>query len=89
MYARVKPETVSIVHHTGCARVDAGYTTALFSSGESVMKKFAIGLLSAAALATTILLVRQQKEDTELPRLIPAGETQSTISLERIRELGL
>ena len=54
------------------------------------MKRFAIGLLSAAAVATTILLVRQQKEeDTNPPRPIPAGETQSTISLERIRELGL
>ena len=55
------------------------------------MKNFAIGLLSAAALATTILLVRQQKEvGHREQRLIPAGETQpATISLERIRELGL
>ena len=53
------------------------------------MKNFAIGLLSAAAVATTILLVRQQKVDTKLPSLIPAGETQAPISLERIRELGL
>ena len=56
------------------------------------MKKFAIGLLSAAALATTILLVRQQKEveAAKDPKLIPAGESQpTTISLERIRELGL
>ena len=54
------------------------------------MKRFAIGLLSAAAVATTILLVRQQKEeDTKLPRLVPAGETQAPISLEHIRELGL
>jgi hypothetical protein len=55
------------------------------------MRTFAIGLLSAAALATTILLVRQQKElELRGPRLIPAGETQPTqISLERIRELGL
>ena len=56
------------------------------------MKKFALGLLSAAALATTILLVRQQKEVAPLreSRLVPAGETQpTTISLERIRELGL
>jgi hypothetical protein len=57
------------------------------------MKKFAIGMLSAAALATTILLVRQQKvvvmEDKD-PGLVPAGEsTPATISLERIRELGL
>jgi len=56
-----------------------------------VMKNFAIGLLSAAALATTILLVRQQKEvEPRDTRLIHAGETQpTTISLERIRELGL
>lgn len=54
------------------------------------MKHFAIGLVTAAAVATTILLVRQQKEeDSKLPRLVPAGETQTPISLERIRELGL
>lgn len=55
------------------------------------MKNFAIGLLGAAALATTILLVRQQKEiESRQTRLVPAGETQpSTLSLQRIRELGL
>lgn len=55
------------------------------------MKKFAIGLLGAAALATTVLLVRQQKEvEPREAGLIPAGETQpAEISLERIRELGL
>jgi len=55
------------------------------------MRNFAIGLLGAAALATTILLVRQQKEvDLKLPRLISSGEAQATpISLDRIRELGL
>jgi len=56
------------------------------------MKKFTLGLLSAAAIATTILLVRQQKEvvSPKDPRLVPAGETQPTdFSLERIREAGL
>ena len=55
------------------------------------MKKFTLGLLSAAAVATTILLVRQQREvETKDPRPVPAGETQPTnLSLERIRELGL
>lgn len=55
------------------------------------MKNFAIGLLGAAAVATTILLVRQQKDvEPRDTRLIPAGETKpATISLERIRELGL
>jgi glutamine amidotransferase PdxT len=55
------------------------------------MKKLAIGLLSAAALATTLLLVRQQKElEARDARLVRGGEsTPATISLERIRELGL
>ena len=56
------------------------------------MRNFAMGLLGAAALATTILLVRQQKEleqhrDT---RLVQAGSVSgNSISLERIREAGL
>lgn len=55
------------------------------------MKSLAIGLVSVAAVATTILLVRQQKDvDTSLTRLIPVGQTQTAkLSLERIRELGL
>ena len=55
------------------------------------MKSFTLGLLGAAALATTILLVRQSKEVGQSEaQAIPAGETQpTTISLERIRELGL
>jgi len=55
------------------------------------VKKFTLGMLAAAAVATTVLLVRQQKEiETKSPQPVPAGETEpSTISLERIRELGL
>ena len=54
------------------------------------MKKFALGLVSAAVLATTILLVRQQREvESKGPRLA-SGEGQSShLSIERIRELGL
>ena len=54
------------------------------------MKNFTVGLLGAAALATTILLVRQQRvvEPTDV-RLVPAGESQPTLSLKRIREAGL
>lgn len=54
------------------------------------MKKFALGLLSAAALATTFLLVRQQKEVGSTRPQVASGETQPThLSIERIRELGL
>jgi hypothetical protein len=55
------------------------------------MKNFALGLIGAAALATTVLLVRQQKEvEWREARLVTSGETQPThLSIERIRELGL
>jgi len=56
------------------------------------MRKFTVGMLSAAALAATVLLVRQQREELapKQANLVPAGETQpAQISLERIRELGL
>ena len=54
------------------------------------MKKFTIGLLSAAALVTTILLVRQDKGEPVPPKSNSLGdETQVPVSLERMRELGL
>ena len=55
------------------------------------MRKLTLGLLSAAALATTILLVRQHKQvEKQTAQAIPAGESEpATISLEHIRELGL
>jgi hypothetical protein len=55
------------------------------------MRKFMVGLLSAAVLTTTILLVRQQKQvETQTAQATPAGESEpATISLERMRELGL
>ncbi len=55
------------------------------------MRNFTIGLLGAAVLTTTILLVRQQKDEDGKPtRIVPAGETQPAyVSLDRIRELGL
>lgn len=56
------------------------------------MRNFTLGLLSAAAVATTFLLMRQQQRQLETlgPRVIPPGEAQpARLSLERIRELGL
>ncbi len=56
------------------------------------MKNLAVGLLGAAALAATILLVRQQDGAIaveRLTRLLPAGEAKAAASLERMRELGL
>jgi len=54
------------------------------------MTKFALGLLSAAALATTFLLVRQQREVEPRKPRVASGKARSTyLSVERIRELGL
>lgn len=54
------------------------------------MKKFALGLISAAALATTILLVRQQKEvEPKGPALAPGQTPPTQLSIERLREIGL
>jgi hypothetical protein len=53
------------------------------------VKNFAMGLLSAAAVTATILLMRQQRESDRKVRLVPAGQGPSTISLTRMREAGL
>ena len=53
------------------------------------MKTFAMGLLSAAAVAATILLMRQQREADGNVRLVQTGNPPSTISLDRMREAGL
>lgn len=59
---------------------------------ESAMKKLVVGLLGASALATTLLLVRQQREPIEVkgPRALPgSGEApQQQVSLERLRAVG-
>jgi hypothetical protein len=53
------------------------------------MRSLTAGLLGAAALTAALLLVRQVKDGTDTPRVVPAGETQpATISLDRIRALG-
>lgn len=55
------------------------------------MRNLTIGLLGAAALAATLLLVRQQRQpDPPGVGTVTRGENQpTTISLERMREAGL
>jgi len=58
---------------------------------ERAMNKLLVGLLGATALATTLVLVRQQREATEpkAPRVLPnPGDTPSQVSLDRLRALG-
>jgi len=54
------------------------------------MNKLVVGLLGATALATTVILVRQQREPIEpKSRLLPTqGETPEKLSLERLRAVG-
>ena len=56
------------------------------------MRKLTISLIGAAAVAASILLVRQQKqvEPKEAAGAIPPGDTtEAPVSLERLRELGI
>lgn len=55
------------------------------------MRTLTVSLLGAAAVAASLVLLRQQKqpEPPRQPRVTPAGETvPGTISLERLRESG-
>ena len=55
------------------------------------MRTLTVSLLGAAAIAASLVLLRQQRqpEAPRQPRVTPAGETvPGTISLERLRESG-
>ena len=58
---------------------------------DAIMRKLTYSILGAAAIAASVLLVRQQKTDEdERPRVVPAGETvPAVIELDRLRELGI
>ena len=55
------------------------------------IRTFIVSLLGAAALTAGILVIRNQREaEDQLRNQIPAGEkTARTVSLEKLRELGL
>jgi hypothetical protein len=55
------------------------------------MNKLVVGLLGATALATTLILVRQQREpvETKGPRVVSSdGERHVPVSLEKLRAVG-
>jgi len=57
-----------------------------------IFRKVTYGVLGAAALAASVLLIRSQRElgSSEVLEEIPAGEeTPGQIRLERLRELGI
>lgn len=55
------------------------------------MNKFLVGLIGATALATTLILVRQQREPLEpkgLKMVSSEGEHHVPVSLEKLRAVG-
>lgn len=55
------------------------------------MNKLVVGLLGATALATTLVIVRRQRESLEpkAPRALPPeAEIPSGVSLDRLRAVG-
>ena len=57
-----------------------------------MFRKVTYGVLGAAALAASVLLIRSQREvaPAEVLEEVPAGEeTPGQVRLERLRELGI
>jgi hypothetical protein len=55
------------------------------------MKRLLVGILGASALATTLLIVKQQRDPYDLrPARVAPGEGEGVhpISLDRLRETG-
>ncbi len=65
------------------------------ASKEASIRKFTLGLVGVAAVAAGLLLMRQQKQTQPREALVEAESassgaiTSGTITLERMRELGL
>ena len=58
-------------------------------SEETTIRNLTLGIVGAAALAAGLLLMRQQKQTQPKEAVAEAENAKSTISLERMRELGL
>jgi len=59
---------------------------------EDPIRKITLSLLGAAAIAASIVLVRQQRQiaPTEIPQIDSTEESpKQVVSLERLRELGI
>ena len=55
------------------------------------MRTLAVSLLGAAAVAASLMLLKQQRDEESRPqpRVVPPGESMpGAISLDRLRELG-
>lgn len=64
-----------------------GYTDSN-PSEETIIRKFMFGLVGAVAVTASLLLMRQQKNQPK-EAVAEAESASPTITLERMRELGL
>ncbi len=56
---------------------------------EATIRKLMLGIVGAAAVAVSVLLMRQQKQSQPKEVVAEAESATSAITLERMRELGL
>ncbi len=56
---------------------------------EATIRKLMLGIVGAAAVAASVLLVRQQKQSQPKEAVAEAESATGAITLERMRELGL
>ena len=59
------------------------------SNKEATIRKLMLGIVGAAALAASLLLMRQQKQSQPKEAVAEAESATGAITLERMRELGL
>ena len=56
---------------------------------EATIRKLMLGIVGAAAVAASLLLMRQQKQSQPKEAITEAESATPAITLERMRELGL
>ena len=59
------------------------------SNKEATIRKLMLGIVGAAAVAASLLLMRQQKQSQPKEAVAEAESATGAITLERMRELGL
>ena len=67
----------------------AGMASTQPSSEEGTISKLTLGIVGAAAVAAGLLLMRQQKQGQPKEAGLEAESASGSMTLERMRELGL
>ena len=66
------------------------YTDSILNPNrEAIIRKLMLGIVGAAAVAASLLLMRQQKQSQPKEAVAEAERASGAITLDRMRELGL